>query len=150
LSDPVAGGVAYQRTHGALEVQSAVFVEAMILDGDLRLPHDRSDFVQLHRNPVLVIKERENLAVAHEYLAPGGRCRRCKLSRQTLQFCGRGVAGNPCHARERNEQSCHQNTGENADDDKHHQRVREAPRALRRKRHEPQPTGAVGPHRVTY
>jgi hypothetical protein len=113
-----------------------VLVETVILDGDLRLPHDRCDVLQLHRDPVLVVEVRQRLAVAHEYLAAGGWHRRCELSRQALQLGSRGVAGNSCHARQRNEQSRHQDTGKNADDDEHHQRVREAPRALRRKRHE--------------
>ena len=71
LCRPTGGGVADQCPHRALEVQGAVFVVAVILDGQLRLPHDRGDVLELHRDAVLVVEVRQSLAVAHQHLAPG-------------------------------------------------------------------------------
>src|SRR4029453_5469858 len=145
LSDAALGPVAPEPPQWALEVQGAVLVVAVVFDGYLRLPHYRSDLVKLHRDAVLVVEVREGLAIAHQHLAAGSWCWCRKLSRQALQLGGRGIAGDPRHTRERDEQSGHENTRKDADDDEHHQRVREAPRALRRKRHGYKPKGAPPP-----
>src|SRR5512133_2747123 len=96
-----------------------MLVEAVILDGDLRLPHDRRNVLQLHRDPVLVVEVRQGLAVTHQHLAASRWRRGGKLTRQALELGGCRAAGHTRNTGEWDKQPCDQNTGEDTDDEEH-------------------------------
>ena len=121
LHTAVAGGVADQGPHGALEIERAVLVETMIFDRELRLSHDGSNLVELHRDTVLVIEVGQHLAVAHQYLRARGGCRRGQFGRNAVEFGGGGAAADARHARYRNEQAGNQNPSEDAHNHEHDQ-----------------------------
>ena len=56
LDDPVGRLVGDERAQRALQVERAVLVEAVVLDRDDRLAHDRRDLVERDVDPVLVVE----------------------------------------------------------------------------------------------
>ncbi len=78
----VAADGADQGAHGALQIHRAVLEEAVVLDRDLRLLHDRRDLVEGHVLPVLDVKVRQRRAVGQQDPRPLRLGRRRQLGGQ--------------------------------------------------------------------
>jgi hypothetical protein len=59
----IAGGIVEEGPEGAADVDGAVVEEPVVLDGHLRLLHDRGDLGQLDDDAVLVIRRGDDLVV---------------------------------------------------------------------------------------
>ncbi len=78
----VAADGADQGAHGALQIHRAVLEEAVVLDRDLRLLHDRGDLVEGHVLPVLDVEVRQRRTVGQQDPRPLRLGRRRQLGGQ--------------------------------------------------------------------
>ncbi|MPM03225.1 hypothetical protein SDC9_49489 [bioreactor metagenome] len=113
-----AGAVAEERADGALHIDRAVLVEAVVLDVDLGLLHHRGDLVQRDVDAVLVVEGGEGGAVRHQQGRPlrlgwGLEVRRQVLQAGRSRLQGRGGDADPRHD---------EAGGEHADQDAHDQK----------------------------
>ncbi len=114
LDDAVAGLVGDQRAQGALEVEGAVPVEAVVLDRDDRLDHGPGDVLELDVDPVLVVQRGDQPAVAVEDPGLLGQ-------RLGLELCGQ-VVETVGHVAGADAQDTRQGDGQPGRDHAHHDR----------------------------
>ena len=123
LDDAAAGLVGEEGAQRALQVESAVLVEAVVLDRDDRGAHDRGDVLELDRAAVLVVERGDRLAAPAQQPGALGQRLGPQLLREVLEPAGRGLAGDTERTGERDRQTTDQEA-ENCGDRDHHTEVR--------------------------
>ncbi len=121
LGDALGG--ADQCTQGAGHVDGTVLVEPVVLDGDLRLTHDRRDVLELGVDPVLLVEVREEGAVGQFDASPLGRGGGLEVGRQVVE-ARRGVpSGGRGHADRGDHEPRYEGTTEYRDAEEDQQRI---------------------------
>jgi hypothetical protein len=89
-----------------------VFVEAGVLDGDDRLPHDLGDLIAGDRGPVLPVEGGDQVAVRGEHGRVAGRGLVGQLLRWLPEQAGGLLRGQGRPADPRQQEACEKRTGE--------------------------------------
>ena len=119
LDDAAGGGVGEERAQGALDIESAVLVEAVVLDREQSLDHLAVDLAQPDVDPVLVEDRCDHVAVGVD---DGGLLRQrggLQLLRQVVDAVGGGACGETQDAGERDRQSGHDDPEDDGDGQHH-------------------------------
>jgi hypothetical protein len=130
LDDAAGAEVGDQGAHGALDVEGAVLVEAVVLDRDDGLDHGARDLVERDVDPVLVEDRREHAAVAGQDGRLLGQRLGLELEGEVVGGLGGAARGEAEHARERDREPGHDDA-EHDRDDRHHPHVGEDGRGSR-------------------
>ena len=119
LGGAVARLVGDERAQRAPQVEGAVLVEAVVLDGDDRLAHHRGDLGQRHVHAVLVVERGQHRAVAAQQ--PGALRERLgdQRGRDLRHPVGHGPRRQPGDGGERKRQAGHQDAHDGGDGHHH-------------------------------
>jgi hypothetical protein len=115
--------VPQQCAQGALGVQGAVLVEAVVLDGDDRLKHQRADLLERDRGAVLLVQGGDQRAVGGQDLALLGQRLRLQVLRQELDGVVRLLGGDSGQAGEGKGQPCDECAAETTDQQEQNHRL---------------------------
>ena len=124
LDDAGVGLVGEQRAQGALQVEGAVLVEAVVLDGHDRLDHGPGDLVERDVDAVLVVDRGDRVARGVDDLALLRQRLGLELDRQVVHRVRRLPGRETDHSGERDREPGDHDS-EHHGDQKHHAQVRQ-------------------------